>query len=300
MDLDVKTIGREIEQFLSVTGRVYWEKLIKKVDASGGIFYKEYLLRRNPFIEGFRQYFHLYSRAKSIWKNRSEEIDYLTQKIFIINKIIRNVNDRGQAQIIGRLRGGDIRSFLHEITIATHFLRNGFEVNFVEYERPEDEGRTFDFLVSRDSIEAEVECKSKSYDAGRKIKRDGFYILCDELFRQFKSTKMKCLLEINCSENLGQNHDIFIGIAKKIKVAIGNGDKNIIFSEDFSITINYLPPETLIDSEGKFASVIRPYWTPKSHFAIVSNNEMTMIIKVESEENDRVLKAMYDELKSSL
>lgn len=66
VDLDVKIFGREIELFLSTTDRKYWKELIDKIDATGGIFYKNYLLIRNPFIEGIKQYFHLSQAAKSI------------------------------------------------------------------------------------------------------------------------------------------------------------------------------------------------------------------------------------------
>lgn len=300
VDLDVKNFGREIELFLSTTDRKYWKELIDKIDATGGIFYKNYLLIRNPFIEGIKQYFHLSQSAKSIWKNRSAEIDYLVQKVFIINRIIKHVSNKAKNQIIGRLKSDDIRPLLHEITIATHFLRNGFEVEFIEYERSYGTGKTFDFFVSKKSIQAEIECKTKSYDAGRKIKRAGFYILCDELLKQLTSFKVKCIIEINCSKNLGQDHSTFIEIVKRIKSAIDNSEKRVVFDKDFSINISYLPAEAIINSNKKFASVIQPYWTPKSHFATVSNKEMTMIIKVESEEKDSVLKAMYDELKYSL
>jgi len=50
VDIGVKNFGREIELFLATTGRKHWEKLIDKIDATGGIFYKNYLLIRNPFI----------------------------------------------------------------------------------------------------------------------------------------------------------------------------------------------------------------------------------------------------------
>ncbi|MBI4847704.1 MAG: hypothetical protein HY808_03895 [Nitrospirae bacterium] len=300
VDLDTKKFGREIDLFLNFTGRKYWKKLIEKIDATDGIFYKNYLLKRNPFINPLKQYFHLCYNGKSIWKTRSPEIYYLAQKAFVINRIINNVSDSAKRQIKGRLTSDDIRSILFEIKIITHFLRNDFNAEFVEYERTTNQGRIFDFLVTRNDIESEIECKWKSYDAGRKIRRAGFYMFCDELMRQLRQYKTKCLIELNCTNNLGQNQSIFREIVNDIKFAIDSKKDQINFKNTLSISVRYLPEDLIIDSDEKFKSIIEPYRTHGSHFAVVSNNDVTFVIKVESEENDKVLKTIYDELKSSL
>lgn len=301
VDLDIKKFGREIELFLSTTDKNYWKKLIEKIDATTeGKFYKNYLLRRNPLIEGLKQYFHLCDMGKSIWQNRSAEIDFLAKSTFKVNRIINNVNDKAKNQIKGRLKSDDIRPLLFELTIATHFLSSNFEVEFTDYERPSSEGKIFDFFIIKNSFVGEIECKYKSYDAGRKIRSDCFYILCDEFLKQLALRKVKFLIEINCSKNLGKDRSTFIGIVEKTKSAIERREKKVVFSENFSIDINYLPQELIINSDEQFKSVIEPYRTPKSHFATVSNKEMVMIIKIESEKKDRVLEDMYDELKSSL
>ena len=298
--LQDKKFGKEIEMFLANTDRKYWEKLIRKIDSTGGKFRRNYLQIRNPFAEGIRQYLHLLETGKSVWKNRSPEIDYLAGKVFIVNRILKHVSKKAKNEIISKLKSKDIRSFLHELTMATHFLRNNFDVDFVEYERSHSRGRTFDFLVSKDSMQAEIECKTKSYDAGRMVTREGFYILCDEIMKQLVSYKVKCIIEINCSKHLGQNQSTFIEIVQELKSAIHDSRGRIVFDKDFSININYLPPEVKINSDESFASAIQQFLTPRSHFATVSNNEITIIIKVASETEDNVLKALYDELKKSL
>jgi hypothetical protein len=298
--LQDKQFGKEIEMFLANTDRKYWEELVEKFDSIGGKFHRNYLEIRNPFVKGIRQYLYLLERGKSVWKHPSSEIAYLSGQVFMVNRILKHVSEKAKNEIISKLKSKDIRSFLHELTIATHFLRDNFNVDFVEYERPHTIGKTFDFLVSKGSVQAEIECKTKSYDAGRMITRDGFYILCDEIMKQLASYKIKCIIELNCSKHLGQNQTTFIRIVRKLKAAIDSGEQSIFFDEDFSININYLPPEVKINSDKSFASAIQQFLTPRSHFATVSNNKMTIIIKVKSETEDNVLKALYDELKKSL
>jgi hypothetical protein len=295
-----KQFGREIETFLANTDRKYWEELVRKIDSVGGIFHGNYLEIRNPFVKGIRQYISLLETGKSVWKNRTPDIDYLAAKVFILNKILNCVSKKAKNEIISKLKSKDIRSFLHELTMITHFLRNKFDVDFVEYERSHSIGKTFDFLISKSSLQAEIECKAKSYDAGRMVTREGFYILCDEIMKQLASCKVKCVIELNCSKHLGRNQTTFIELVQKLKAAILNSEERISLDKDFSININYLPTEVKVNSDASFASVIERFWTPQSHFATVSNNEMTIIIKVASEAPDNVLRSLYDELKKSL
>lgn len=302
VDLDINRFGREIDLFLATTDRKYWEKLIEKIDAvvEEGIYKEFYLLSRNPFIKPLKEYFYIRSMGKSMRRHRTKELDFLAGKAFIINRILNSVNDRAKEQIKGRLKCDDIRPLLHEIDIATHFLRNKFDIKFTEYERTTAKRKTYDFLVFKNSVEAEIECKWKSYDAGRKIKRDSFYILCDEILKQVASYPVKCLIEINCPKNLDKKHNTLFEIATKIKNAVVREEKTIDLDKNLLIKISYLPKDLRITSDEQFKSVIEPYWKPCSHFATVSNETMTIIVKVESEERDRVLKAIYDELKNSL
>lgn len=301
LDLDIKQFGREIDRFLANTGRKHWEGLIRQFNSTDGFFYKYFLLQRNPLIKPLQEYFNLYSKGKSIWKHRSEGLDFLAEKAFITNRIIQHANDAGKNQIKGRYKNNDIRPLLFELLVVTHFLKNGFAVKLAEHERDSSVGGTFDFLLTKDSIEAEVECKFKSYDAGRKIKRDDFYRLCDEILKQLKSYKIKCLIEINCLNKLGSNHIKFVETVKNIKTAIDQKKSNLIVDNDLSININYLPERLEIKSDEQFKSFITPYQTNNTgHFATLSNQETTIIVKAECNQKDPILRAIYNELKDSL
>jgi hypothetical protein len=148
------------------------------------------ILKRNPFIQPLKQYFHLIKEGKSIWKHTSEDLINLARNVFAIN---------GKNYIRGRLRDENgIIPFLFELDIATHFFRQGLDVEFLEYETSDTSGKTFEFLVSGDGIEREIECKWKSIYTGRRIASSGFYILCDEISKRvIPNIKGKrCLVEL--------------------------------------------------------------------------------------------------------
>jgi hypothetical protein len=104
---------REIERFLDFTGKSHWKEVIQQFDITEGIYYKcDSLMKRNPLIIPIKQYFTLYEGGKSIWKNRTLEIDYLARIAFQINHILKRVNDQARKEIKGRLRSDDPRSVL--------------------------------------------------------------------------------------------------------------------------------------------------------------------------------------------
>jgi hypothetical protein len=62
-----------------------------------------------------------------------------------------------------------LRERLREISIASHFMSKGWDVEFMDYSG----AARFDLLARRRMIAIEVECKSTSGDTGRKIHRQG-------------------------------------------------------------------------------------------------------------------------------
>lgn len=303
VDLIDRKMEGEIERFLDFTEHDYWRKLIEKIDKVDGRFYKElYLLKRNPFVRPLKQYFQLIEKGKSIWKHTSEDLINITRHVFIINRAAHNLNANGKNYIKGRLHDEEgIRPFLFELQIATHFFRLGLDVDFLEYEASDTYRKTFEFLVSGDRIEREVECKWKSVDAGRKITRPGFYILCDEILKRVVPNikDKRCLVELVCNKNLGKNLNIFIEISEGILQGINGRKTELVFNDNFQAKIHYLPDNLSIRSDEEAASAIAPYYSEKSHFVVISNNESTIIVKIESEERDKVLDSIYEELKGA-
>lgn len=295
-----KDYEKEIKVFLKKIGERNLEKLLKNFDDTEEGFYKTFfLIKRNPLIEGMKTFQLLQTKNKSIWKHRTKSIDYLASIAFTINRIYSGVNEIARKHIIGRLKCDDLRPFLFEIESAFHFLMNGYDVNFVEYEKDAQNGKTFDFLVSKNGIEGEVECKWKSIDIGRKIPSQNLYIFSDLIKKELSSFNLKVLIELKCRNRLQKNQDDLADTAGKIKEAI---ERNLeeVSSEDFFINLKILPDNLEIVSEKEIANIIEPYLTEKSHFTIVRDKKVTIIIKVESEKRDEVLNRIFNDLKISL
>lgn len=109
-------------------------------------------------------------------------------------RIYDQLTKEAQAEFVGRVRGalkghGNLSSIDHEILAATYLSRCGWAVYFNDLE---NKGRC-DFVIAKNNTEIEVECKTISADAGRKIHRFDF--------RRFAGTLRKDLV------NFLRNHD---------------------------------------------------------------------------------------------
>lgn len=91
-------------------------------------------------------------------------------------EINRRLSLEGQKLFQGRLRAAlaapvGFSPLYFEVSIATNLMNEGYDVEFSDVERQAN----FDFLASRNGVTCEIECKTLSVDAGRKIHRKDFY-----------------------------------------------------------------------------------------------------------------------------
>lgn len=300
LNLHTSSIRKEIENFLTLTSRRYWEKTINKID-NNSIFYKQYQYARNPLLLPIFKYLSLDKKGKSINKERTPEILFLSEQSFIINKIVRNLNDKAKRSVVSRITSDDTRSILFEISMAAHFLRNKYEVEFVEYEREKDIGKTFDLFIKKDGINAEVECKSKSYESGRKIRRDSFYLLSDVICRKLKRKKISCIIDIKMKNALQSKQieleDIAVNVVSLIDSEIGSSFHN----EYYSISIHQLNINKPIESADELEKIVSPYRTEYCHLTSLSaaNDLWNVIIKIECENSDEIVSSIFEELKNA-
>jgi hypothetical protein len=100
------------------------------------------------------RYFHLYSF------------------IHVLSWVYPYLSAKGQTRVRGYLMDGlqsevGLAAFAHELAVAAHLSRAGFDVEFTDIE---DRAR-FDLLAQKEDIRLEVDCKTASGDVGRKIHR---------------------------------------------------------------------------------------------------------------------------------
>lgn len=98
----------------------------------------------------------------------------------MVIEVHQRLSPAGRAALKGRLRDGlnsGFSSLYLEIEMALLLIDEGFDIEF-----PDLEGTgQADLFFANGPIEGEVECKSQSADAGRKIHRKDFYRFVDKI-----------------------------------------------------------------------------------------------------------------------
>lgn len=300
-DIDIKHLEREVKRFLKITGEDIWKEKIAKLDEhlrnKNTIFYSDYLKSRNPFLESLKEFFNLYNSGKSIWRNASNELKKTANRIISINRIFHSVNTIAKRKIKSNLLADSINPFLFEIQIATHFLVNDWDVNFVDLERENRNILSYDILVEKKSFKLEIECIRVSADKGRKITREGFYSLCDEILAQVKPLGGKYIFTIMCKDRLGKNISQFQKLASLIRGHIENSRYSINLNE-INVKVEKLPSNFSIKEKDKAIAILEPYIKNHAHHSFYFSKSFNFVFRSESEKKDKVLISIYKAMKN--
>jgi hypothetical protein len=158
---------------------------------------------------------------------RGEEYDPLYSFLVPAHRIHTALPIEAKIPFEGRLRqalgsADGARPLAYEITVATHLMQKGWDVEFVDYAGV----ARFDFLARRDSVEVEIECKTTSNDTGRKIHRQEVNRLGDLLLpvRMQLAERQGChQILVTVPDRLSKSNDVLHIIASSVSAAVNTG-----------------------------------------------------------------------------
>ncbi|MEX0804787.1 MAG: hypothetical protein WD688_15935 [Candidatus Binatia bacterium] len=290
-------VEREFKRFFKWTGEEVWRKKTAKLKQLPRLSYvdayREYLHNRNPLTVCIEQYFDLSQQGKLVARHLNNEIKKACGYIKLLNCIAHELSDGGLKRLRGNIADDEsIKGFLFEIDIAIHFLKLGYDVRFIDL----DGAGNYDLLVSDDKFEVEIECKRKSMDAGRKIRKGDFYLLADTLFGSLKDLRSRFAVLITSEGRMGADPSLYKLLANTInEVLVAGGNRAKV--ENLKITIQPLPADRQIKTADEFANALAPFDSSFAYYAVTSGPEHTMIIRCASADSNKVLDAIYDDLK---
>ena len=292
-----KHAHREFRRFLEATGTENWERKIAKLRSlrrrsPGPNVYSRYLASRNPLVEAIARYLSLEKDGKSLRKNATPALMKASGYLKVINAVVHEGGTTAVQKVRSLVLDDEtVRSFLFELDIAINFFHLGYDVQFADLQALGN----YDLLVSDGQTELEIECKTKSADAGRKITRGNFYLLCDVLAADLAPLTESFTLLFKTDGRLSGNQELFHTVAEEIKrCRVAGQDTGQV--EKLRFEILNLPPGLQIKTNEEAAPALAPHWSPGGHYFVWSNVQ-TLIVRCESTDQDRVLKAIYDDLK---
>jgi len=183
--------------------------------------------KRNPLLTNhFREHYDIeFALARTRWFQkkigrlpRRQAYDAFYGLLVAAHRIHRELHPPAKGAFEGRLRNSisdrhGFRPLAYEVSIATHLMRTGWDVEFADYAGL---GR-FDLLARRNNAEIEIECKTTSGDGGRKIHRQEVNRLADLLLpttERLVETRGCHLLRITVPDRLGKTDQELMQIAE--------------------------------------------------------------------------------------
>jgi hypothetical protein len=292
-----KETEREFQRFFRWTSEQTWRQKIGKLERSPRFSeadaYRQYLRQRNPLTVTIEHYFNLIRSGKTAAKH----FDNFDKRVCGYIKLVNYIAHGASPAVLNRVKGSvlddeSVKGFLFELDIAIHFLRLGYDVKFADLEGIGQ----YDLLVCDGETELEVECKRKSIDAGRKIKKGDFYLLADILFEELKDSARRFAVFIRSEGRMGANQDLYRSLAKTVQDLL-NGESGAAYLGNLEVKIAPLPEDLQVRSEAEARVIFGQFQSTFSYYAVLSGRETTIIIGCESAEPNKVLDAIYDELK---
>ena len=188
---DLESLSEYLPRFFHLVDRAHWYRRVQQLDAEQ---------QASAFLWKIVSDYHwmemAISRQADVLAKEgrllSERVDLpalaALQFAGAIVEIHARLSEGAQTQLLGRLRDGlkaesGFAAIYLEVSLALILMVGGYDVHFADLEGTGN----YDIQFSRDGFVAEVECKSLSVDAGRRIHRKDFYRFVQALAPQLEA-----------------------------------------------------------------------------------------------------------------
>jgi hypothetical protein len=308
MRIDTDALVRDIEPAVNWIGGLIGAALDKRV---AGFERQE---RSNPLLAAhFRENFALefaLAKARKYRKStgrlpKGEEYDPLYGFLIRAHRIHAALPAAAKTPFEGRLRdavngGFGARPFAYEISIATHLMQKGWDVDFVDYSGV----ARFDFLARQGAAEIEVECKTTSNDTGRKIHRQEVNRLADLLLpvRQQLAEYRGChRVLITVPDRLGKSNHELSSIASTVSAAVKQGGASSdLVRVDHTFEALDSWPEPDRDPEAALSFFEERFGLRNSHLLFHGRSGFSVVaVMITSAKADSVVDTISDQAKEA-
>ena len=314
-DANVSRLPQLLSDFLAIIGWKEWESRGKELSLQ---------LKQNPLLGDYflERHFleialielvaHRRSRGKLPNHIRNTAEYQLASFMAIVVGIYTRVDKRGRKRLEGMLRDG-LKSenghlpLHHEMTVAAHFLRHGFDVEPIDLTR----GGGVDYVIRKDQIEAEVECKLVTADIGRKVHRkrmaDLSWVLMPALKQAAASVRGGFIVNVRLPDRLTGNRLQHEEITAAVLAALENGQvanaqtgvSISVIPFSIAVTNSWLQSDHTFDTRAVRQFVDSKISEKNREVFAYGNTHCVFVIVVASVKKDDITKGIYQQMKSA-
>ena len=221
----------------------------------------------------------------------------------MIVEVHRRLSKSGQNAIEGCLRDGlnsEFPAIYLEMEIAQLLMLEGFDVSFPDLE---GHGRV-DLHYENERIEGEVECKSLSVDAGRKIHRRDFYRFIDDVAGILTSrveAAAQELLVISVSDRFPDDKDSRRALVNAAQKVLSESNSHAESCDWYSVERRSLDVlgKHPVNATGDIYTSCRKTFGEQCHVAGPMTDRAVCLVVATSQKQDDTTKPMLEAMKKA-
>lgn len=187
IDMNTREARRYVQRLVEFLGNAAVESRLHRMDEEfrkerPNPHYRRYWLEpRRAWWLGLQEALKLDRDGLSLRHRVSPNIEVLLHSARKLAMLFPGMPTWKRVEYRSRLlRDPDPTPVLFELDVAAHYALEGHRIDWIE--SGEKEGRrTAEFIAVGPSVEIEIECRAKSINSGRKVWRENFYRLFDEI-----------------------------------------------------------------------------------------------------------------------
>lgn len=213
-------------------------------------------------------------------------------------RLPREAQIKLQQRLYGSLKGeNSLAPIVHEMTVAVHLMNRGWDVEFHDLEKG-----GFEYIARNGAKEIEVECKRVGADTGRKIHRNDFHRFASPLFPalgEFAHRRVADIVHLRVQDRLPSRDEDSALLRSAVQTAMETATpaKGDTFTVDIRRVGLSHPRNVGVDVMQQ--EVQQRVGTAHVHLAFAGQGAEFAVLAVTSEKPDRVLHAIYRQLKDA-
>jgi hypothetical protein len=291
---------------VAALGREALEKHLKKVNkeikSEKGAYLHEWTLPRNRLWLGLQK---LEAGLGSGRANLSDvDVRIALEASAVIERVGNPVLLSKSQSWAHRLINEDQTSpILFEMKTAAGLWQAGYDIHW-EATGPQPR-RSCEFVAVGPDLSLEVECKSQSADAGRKVTRPRFYRLVDELSQRLFKRNIVGTVDVLVPKRMPGEAEWRREVVSSVEAMAASGvEQTRVLADDTEISTSLIAVGRLILPPGSLGAELDMPQAPFAHVATVKSKNSGMgdrriVIRVRSRVEDHVLDAIYTDLKDA-
>lgn len=202
IEMNTREARRYVQRLVKFFGTAAVESQLQRIDEEfrkekANQHYRRYWLEpRRAWWLGLQEALRLDRDGLSLRHRVSPNIEVLLHSARKLALLFPGMPTWKREEYRSRLLGdSDPTAVLFELDVAAHYALDGHRIEWIE-SGDKERRRTAEFIAVGPSAEIEIECRAKSINAGRRVDRQNFYRLFDEVDQPLVDSGVSGWIEI--------------------------------------------------------------------------------------------------------